>query len=515
MPHSTGPSQTLERFAIRPVAVIAVIQVMLHLVTNGRYGMFRDEFYYLACAENLAWGYVDHPPFSLAVLRGWVEIFGDTVPAVRVLPAVCGAIVIYSGAAIARELRGGMFAQGFTALCIAIAPIFLIQSGFYSMNAFEMLTWTLPLWLILRALRRDDTSIRTWLPIGVICGLALLNKVSAGVMLGALGVGLLCGPNRRLLSRPAVWVAVVVAGAIFAPHVAWQVANEWPTREFVANASRYKIAELSFPTYVSEVVLMLFPGNALVWGSGLLGLLVFPQLRRFRWVGVSFLAAFVVFALLGGKPYYVSFAFLPLLAAGAVQLEAWLKGHLSWLKAVLVSLQLVTGLLLLPASVPVLSPGNLAKFMTTMRLAPAPAENSEVGELPQYYADRFGWYELAVAVRDVYESLSYDEQQQTTILCRNYGEAASIAYFGRQWGLPRTISQHNNYYLWGPGDVGDVFIVMGYDESSLSESFVTHEVAAVVRAQYAMPGQFPLTIYVARRLRAPVQELWPLGRLFI
>ena len=39
----------------------------LHLATGWRYGLFRDEFYYLACANHLDWGYVDHPPLSVVV----------------------------------------------------------------------------------------------------------------------------------------------------------------------------------------------------------------------------------------------------------------------------------------------------------------------------------------------------------------------------------------------------------------------------------------------------------------
>lgn len=47
---------------------LAGVRVLLWLFTSGRYGYFRDEFYYFACAEHLAWGYVDHPPLSIALL---------------------------------------------------------------------------------------------------------------------------------------------------------------------------------------------------------------------------------------------------------------------------------------------------------------------------------------------------------------------------------------------------------------------------------------------------------------
>ncbi len=52
------------------VFIIVFVHFLLHLITNGRYGMFRDEFYCIECAKQSAWGYVDHPPFSLAILAG-------------------------------------------------------------------------------------------------------------------------------------------------------------------------------------------------------------------------------------------------------------------------------------------------------------------------------------------------------------------------------------------------------------------------------------------------------------
>ncbi len=44
------------------VLPIALAKLTLHVIVNGRYGYFRDEFDYLACGDHLAWGYVDQPP---------------------------------------------------------------------------------------------------------------------------------------------------------------------------------------------------------------------------------------------------------------------------------------------------------------------------------------------------------------------------------------------------------------------------------------------------------------------
>ena len=45
----------------------AAIKLVLHALAIGNFGYFRDELYYIACSKHLAWGYVDHPPFSIAL----------------------------------------------------------------------------------------------------------------------------------------------------------------------------------------------------------------------------------------------------------------------------------------------------------------------------------------------------------------------------------------------------------------------------------------------------------------
>ena len=47
---------------------IAAGKVLFHLLLTGRYGYFRDELYFLACSEHLAWGYADLQPLSIVAL---------------------------------------------------------------------------------------------------------------------------------------------------------------------------------------------------------------------------------------------------------------------------------------------------------------------------------------------------------------------------------------------------------------------------------------------------------------
>src|SRR5712692_4096111 len=118
------------------LAALAAGKLLIHFLTNGGYGYFRDEFYYLACSEHLAAGYVDHPPLSIVLLAISRWALGDSLHAIRFLPALAGAALVFLTGVMARELGGGRFAQALAALTMIVAPVFLGLDNFYSMNAF-------------------------------------------------------------------------------------------------------------------------------------------------------------------------------------------------------------------------------------------------------------------------------------------------------------------------------------------------------------------------------------------
>ena len=106
----------------------------------GGYGIFRDELYYLACADRLAFGYVDQPPFSLFILAGMKGLIGDSLFALRLLPAVIGSGVVFLTGLIAGELGGKRFARAAAMLASTVSLIHLAFAGTYSMNIFDKIS---------------------------------------------------------------------------------------------------------------------------------------------------------------------------------------------------------------------------------------------------------------------------------------------------------------------------------------------------------------------------------------
>jgi 4-amino-4-deoxy-L-arabinose transferase-like glycosyltransferase len=146
--------------AVAPVVFcVAAAKLLLHLYTGRHYGYFVDELYYLACSEHLDWGYVDQPPLIALITRGVRALLGDSLPAIRFLPALAGAGKIVLTALIARELGGGRFAQGLAALAVLLAPGFLAGDNLLSMNAFEPLFWAGAALVLVRIIRTGSHKL--------------------------------------------------------------------------------------------------------------------------------------------------------------------------------------------------------------------------------------------------------------------------------------------------------------------------------------------------------------------
>jgi 4-amino-4-deoxy-L-arabinose transferase-like glycosyltransferase len=112
----------------------AAFCVILAGTLFGPYGLFIDEFYYIACAKRLAWGYVDHPPLSILILATTRAVRGDSILALRLPPALAAAGTVFVAGLVARRLGGGPFAEALAALATATGPVFLLLGTFYSIE---------------------------------------------------------------------------------------------------------------------------------------------------------------------------------------------------------------------------------------------------------------------------------------------------------------------------------------------------------------------------------------------
>jgi hypothetical protein len=494
-------TELLVRWAL-PLAVLAFFAA-----TASGYGVFRDELYYMACARHLDWGYVDHPPMVALIARLARMVFGDSWVALRVLSAVAAAATVVLAGDLARELGGGRWARLLAQVLTATAPVYLSLFSIYSMNGFDVLIWAGLARIAARILAGGNA--RLWLAFGALAGVGLLNKIDVA-LLGA-GVVLGCVVARRLdvFRSRWIWLGGALAVALFAPHLVWQVIHGWPTREFVANAQRNKITPLAPLGFVAKQFVMAGPIAFSFALCGLGWLLTGRRARAFRPLGWAALAVLVVLAASVSKPYYFAPALTLLFAAAGVALEIWTTGRLARPVRAIALLAAASTLIAAPLAKPLLSVDGYERYAAALRMPPGTDENHRLGRLPQFFADMHGWRELAEAVAAVNAALPAEDRARACVYGQNYGEAGAIDAFGPALGLPPAISQHNSYWIWGPGScTGAVVLIIGGDREDHIEHFATVEPAGVFRCDDCMPYESDLTIWVARGLTVPLADAW-------
>ena len=126
------------------------------------------------------------------------------------------------------------------------------------------------------------------------------------------------------------------------------------------------------------------------------------------------------------------------------------------------------------------------------------------------FLDRFGWDNMVATVAGVYQDLPAEERAESCVFTGNYGEAGAVDFLGPRYDLPKAISGHNNYHLWGPGScTGEVVISVGVPLGRLEAAFEDIEQADTIDCEYCMPDEDNLPVYIGRNPKASLQEIWP------
>lgn len=494
------------------ITYIALANLILHLFAIKGYGIFRDELYYIACSDHLAFGYVDQPPLSILLLRIVRFVFGDSLIAIRILPVLGGALFVWLTGWIARELGGKKFAIVLAAITAFSVIGNMANFNYFSMNFLDLLFWQFCILIVIRIIKTGDP--KQWLLFGLVAGLGLQNKISVLFLCFGLIIGLLLTRERKHFRSGYFWQGIGIAALIFLPYVIWNMIHDFATLEFIHNARTFKMSEVTPLGFFMGQLLFNNPPAIFIW---LVGLVFFfsKKGRPFRLFGWMFLAMYVLFTMQGAKDYYLAGGYPILFAGGAVLWESWLrKKQRLWFKIWLPFSILLTALFLCPLALPILTESSLIKLTEFIGIDHDSGENHEMGVLPQHFADMHGWEDMAIIFSELYHSLSSEDRADCMIYVRNYGEAGAIDYFGKDFNLPKATCTHNNYWLWGPPNwSGRTAIVLGkYDNieenmEDLQSHFEEVIHAAIFTCEYCMPYENNRYIFVCRRAIGPIADL--------
>jgi hypothetical protein len=493
----------------------ALTACAIHFLFNGGYGYFRDELYYAACGQHLAWGYVDHAPLVAVVARLSRMLFGDSLRSLRFFPALSSGAKILLTGWIVRELGGRRYAQILAGTAMLLCPIYLTMDNFLSMNAFEPVLWMLCVAIALRIIRTGQQ--RLWLLFGLVTGIGILNKHSTLLFGFSFFLALLVTRQRRLLQNVWIWAGALLAFVIFLPNLIWEIENHWPTPEILQNVDHYKNAHVSWLGFIGQQALLVHPLATPICLAGLWYFLWSREGREYRFLGWTYVFLLLQLLIFRGRIYYLAPAYPMLFAAGAVAIESWMTACMErrgsnwkWIRTAILAPLLFGGIVAAPLAIPILPLDKAAAYANFWDVNRVQVEIQPSGKLPQLFADMMGWQQQVHVVAGVFQSLPADEQAKVAILARNYGQAGAIEYFGASYGLPRPISAHNNYYLWGPQQyTGEVVITVGIRIEKLRPLFNQIELAATIRNEYAIPEENNVPVYICRQPKTTLKKVWP------
>jgi hypothetical protein len=344
-----------------------------------------------------------------------------------------------------------------------------------------------------------------------VVGLGLTNKVTLLYFCLAMVIGLALTAQRKAFRSPWLYVGGALAVAFLVPYLIWNALHGWPTFEFWG-AYGNKVVQASPVEFFIQQILIMHPFTFPLWA---MGLFYFFSKRgaTYRPFGWMYLVLLSIFMLQHAKNYFLAPIYPVLFAGGAVFFEQSIEKNPRrvWWKPAYVILLVIGGIVIAPLAVPVLPLQATVSYVRSLSGTNVKAEKFDTGVLPQHFADRFGWDEMAAAVAEVYHSLPAADQATACLFTGNYGEAGALEFYAPRYGLPHVISGHNNYFIWGPdGCSGETVILVGAgDLKDLRRVFSDVQEMSRTHCEYCMPYENNLPIYVAHGLNAPLKELWP------
>ncbi len=502
--------------SVRIPSIAAALTLVAHLAGNPHYGFFRDELYFIICGFHPAWGYVDQPPV-VPLLAAGSQLFGHSLFLLRAVPAIFAAAGVYVTCLLVTEMGGGAFAQIVAALAVFFANVLMSFGMKVGPDMVGLWLWPLTALYVLRIAKGADP--RWWLAAGAALGVSLESKYSAGFFGVALVAGLLLSPQRRILASRWFFAGVAAAALIALPNFLWQAHYGFPMLELLRNGQNGKNVVAGPVLYLVQQLLLTNLFLSPVWIVGLVALLVRPAPARF--LGWTYVVLIALMILMHGKHYYPGDVYPIVIAAGAVQIAAWI-GHRPSLQAALAAVMAAAGLFFLPFSLPVLSEDSMMAYSGFVGRAlhvnksTMATERHQSADLPTDWADMHGWPELTATVAQIYAALPPGQRARAAIVASNYGEAAAIDFFGQAYGLPPALSGHNNYWLWGPrGYTGDVVIDVNGDCGASRHLYRSVRLAARSNPPWVISYERDIPIMVCTQPQTDLRTIWPSLKAYI
>ncbi len=440
--------RTINYSLLLVITSLALFNVILHLDVSYNLEYHRDELLYFSLGMHPGFGYATVPP-----LIGWIawlmqNIFGYSLFAVRIFPALMSGVMVILISAIARELGGSVYSRILAAIGIIISGIGLRTFLLYQPVHIDLVLWTLSFYLVIRYI--NTKAERYLILFGVTAGMALLNKYLIGLLFFSFLIVIPLTQYRDIFRKGKFWIGILVGTIIFLPNLLWQIIHGLPVINHLSDLARFQLVNVNKTAFLADQLFNPMAASVLTV-AGIIYLFIDKNVQKFRFLGVISLLIIMILMFLQGKSYYTIGIFPLLIAAGAVCFEKLLKKL--WLRILLIAVLIIITLPLAPNGIPVYKQDKLISYFKNLGNKYGITficrfEDGSIHSLPQDYADMLGWEELTLVTNKAWQMIP--DKEAAIIYCENYGQAGAITIIGKKYGLPEVISFHESYRYWLP-----------------------------------------------------------------
>jgi len=490
------------------ILFIALSNVVFHLIFISNLEYHRDELLYFSLGQHPGLGYATVPP-----MIGWIawlmqDIFGYSLFAVRLFPALLSGFMVILVSDLTRQLGGGKYAMILAGTGIVISIFGLRTFFLFQPVHIDLIFWTLTFYMIIKYITSENDKYLV-LP-GIIAGLSVLNKYLIGLLFIIILLVVPFTNYRTIFRKKMFWYGIAAGFVVFLPNLIWQITNGLPVINHLSDLAESQLVNVDRSAFLMEQILM--PGAAsFLTIAGLFYVMLNKKMRKFRFLGAVAVIVIVTLMIMRGKSYYTQGIFPFLISAGAVFYESLFS---KWHTRLVFAVVLITiAVYLLPFGLPVYRTRGLIKYfnMVETRTGADFGRTFEDGtkhSLPQDYADMLGWEELTEITARAWEMIQ--DKKAACIYCENYGQAGAVTIIGKKYGLPEAVSFHESFRYWKPEKFDPDITSLIYINDELGEDvqIVFRKITAVGSISDPDAREFGTTVWLCREPAGSFNEFW-------
>lgn len=491
-----------------PIIFLAIFNIFIHLLVISNLGFHRDELLYFSLGQHPDFGFATVPP-----MIGWIawlmqNIFGYSLFAVRLLPAILSGVLVILAAEIARELGGTSYSRILSGIGIIISGFVLRTFSLFMPVFIDVMFWSIIIYLFIRFI--NTSSDRYLILLGIVAGFSLLNKYLIGVLFISLVIVTAGGQNRKIFKSRSFWIGALGGLIVFLPNLIWQIVNGLPVIGHLSELWRTQLTHVDRVSFLLEQLIMPSWASVLTI-AGLLYLLLNKNAEKFRFLGIASILVIAIIFVLRGKGYYTIGVFPFLIAAGAVSYEKGLKKR--WKKIALPIVLILLTIPMLPIGLPVFKPAGLVAYFKNLELKYGIVigrrfEDGSIHSLPQDYADMIGWEELASITNKAYQMIG--DKKASFIYCENYGQAGAVTIIGKKYGLPEAVCFNESFKYWIPTKFNPDITSLIYINGKLGKDVQMLFNKSTLIGKISDPDarEFGTSVYLCEDPKVSFNEFW-------